>query len=298
MTSTIAEPAVRNDLPGVQNDPPGVWGAVRSSMRWVVIVIVLFTVVGLAAGVRRDAKYSATATLAVLHLNVAGSSGLNAFSTAAPILADTYARAINADGVVDPLAKQFHTSASAIRDDLSAASVPANPMLMVTAKTSNKKTSIALANAAMTQLVNYGQKVNSANPAFGTLYTELKAAEAGAAAAQNKELAVRANINHALQTSHSVSMSAAQQAQLSAAQSAETLASDRAAGINAAYSQAHLNAANTQYLQPLQQANSAKSDRVSRLLLYGFIGLVIGIAVATGIAVLRQSRALKNLRPA
>ena len=292
MTSTAAEPAV-------QHSPPGVWGAVRSNMRLVVIIVVLLTAVGVAAGLSRYAKYSATANLVVLHLNFGGSSGsLNAFSTAAPILADTYARAINADGVVDPLAKKFHTTASAIRDDLSAASVPANPMLMVTAQTTSKATSIALANAASAQLVKYLQGVNGADPALGTLRAALKSTEAKVAAAQNKQQAVLANITHALKTSKAVSMSAAQQAQLSAAQSAKNLASDEASSLNAAYQQARLNSANTQYLQQLQSATSAKSNRVSRTLLYAFIGLVVGIALATGVAVLRQSRGLKKLRTA
>jgi capsular polysaccharide biosynthesis protein len=285
--------------PAVERESPGVWGAVRSHSRLVAIVIILFFAVGLAAGVRRHAKYSATANLAVLHLNFGGSSGsLSAFSTAAPILADTYARAITADGVVDPLASQFHTSASKIRDDLSASSVPANPTLMVTAKTTSKKTAIALANAAMAQLVTYLGGVNGSDPGGASLYTELKQAEASLAARQNKLQAVTASINHAMQASHAVSMSGTQQAQLAAAQSSKNLAADKVASLNAAYTQARLNSANTQYLQPLQSATSAKSDRASRLVLYAFVGLVVGIALATGIAVLLQGRALKKLRAA
>lgn len=305
MSTTTTTPAVQHSPPGVttmpavRTEPPGVWSAVRSSTVLVAILVLLCTAVGLGLGLRRSAKYSATANLAVLHLNFGGSQGaLNAFSTAGPILADTYARSIDADGVVAPLAARFHTSTDTIRSDLSAASVPASPMLMVTAKTTSSATSVALANAAMAQLVKYLAGVNGTNPAVATLYAQLKSADATAAAAQAKQQAVRANIEHAMQTSKAVSMSASQQAQLSAAQSAATLAANEAATINATYQQARLNAANTNYLQPLQSASSAKSDRLSRLLLYGFIGLVVGIALATGVALLRQSRRLKKLRVA
>jgi capsular polysaccharide biosynthesis protein len=276
-----------------------VWGAVRSNIVLVVIVVLVCTAAGAALGMRRHAKFSATANLAVLHLNFGGSQGsLNAFSTAGPILADTYARSIDADGVVAPLAKEFHTSQTTIRTDLSAASVPASPMLMVTAKTTSSATSIALANAAMAQLVKYLGGVNGSDPAVATLYDQLKAADATLAAEQAKLEAVKANINHALQTSKAVSMSASQQAQLSAAQSAETLASNEAASLDQAYTEARLNGSNTQYLQPLQSATTAKSDRTSRLVLYGFVGLAVGIALATGIAVPLQGRKLKKLRAA
>lgn len=303
--STTTTPAVQHVPPGSSAAParppasPGVWSAVRSSIIWVVLITLVFTVAGLAAGLKRQAKYSATAKLAVLHLNFGGSQGaLNAFSTAGPILADTYARSIDADGVATPLAAQFHTSVSAIQNDLTAASVPASPILMVTAKTTSSKTSIALANAGMAQLVKYLAGVNGSNPAVASLYAQLKAADATVAAAQAKAQAVKAGIQHAIVTSKAVSMSAAQQAELAAAQSAETLAANEAGTIEATYQQARLNAANTSYLQPLESATSAKSDHLSRLLLYGFIGLVVGIALATGIAVLRQGRTLKKLRTA
>lgn len=297
--STATMPEVQHESPGVQHESPGVWSAIRSSRVLVVLIILVFTAAGLAAGVVRHPKYSASARLAVLHLNFGGSAGaLNAFSTAAPILADTYARSIGADGVVAPLATRFHTSSTAIDNDLSAASVPASPLLVITATTTSSTASVDLANAAMAQLLTYLQGVNGANGATSPLYAKLKASEATAAADRNKLLAVRSSIQHAMQTSKAVSMSLAQQAQVSAALSAATLAGDRAAADNAAYQQSLLDASNTQYLQPLQSATAAQSDRTSKLLLYAFIGLVVGIAVATGIAVLRQGRALKKLRTA
>jgi len=305
VTTTSAAPAVQHGSGSptkkhaVQRETPGVWSAVRSNLFLVVIIVLVFTVAGAAAGLKRSAKYSATSTLAVLHLNFGGSAGaLNAFSTAAPELADTYARSINADGVVQPLSKQFHTSVTAINNDLSAASVPASPELMVTAQTASSKSAIRLANAAMTQLLSYLQSVNGADPEGTTLYAQLKAADATVAADENKVVVVKANIQHSLSTTHAFAMSATQQAELGAAQSAETLAADQANTLNATYQQSRLDAANTQYLQPLASATTAKSDRVSKLLLYAFVGLVVGIGVATGVAVIRQARRLKKLRAA
>lgn len=286
--------------PAVEQEPPGVWSAVRSNIALVVIIVLLFTGVGIAAGLHHQAKYSASAKLAVLHLNFVGSSGawLNALNTAGPILADTYARAIGADGVVGPLATEFHTSATTVTSDLSAAAVPASPVLVVTATTTSSATSVALVNAAMAQLVKYLKGVTGSSSDAPTLYADLKAAQATASADQNKVGAARATIRRAMATSKAVSMSGAQQAQLSAAQASATVAGEKAAGLEAAYQQSVLDASNTQYLQPLQSATTAQSDRISRLALYGFVGLVVGIAVATGVAVLRQGRALKKLRTA
>ncbi len=97
-------------VPASAGVPGGVWGAVRASPWLVAAAVVVCVAAGVAFGLVRHPKYSATAKLAVLHLNFGAPGGLSGFSGAAAVLADTYARSVDADGVVDPLALQFRTS--------------------------------------------------------------------------------------------------------------------------------------------------------------------------------------------
>lgn len=288
MTSTMTAPAVRPS--------GGVWGAVRTNAALVVSVIVLFTAAGLAVGMVRQPKYAATAKLAVLHLNFGSPGALNGYQSAAQVLADTYARVISANGVVQPLAREFHTSAQALASELSATAVPQSPVFTITAKTTSKAGSIALANAAMSQMMTYLKSLNSLNPDATRLYGDLQKEEAALAAADNNEGAVRAKIDADMSSSKAVAMSASQQAQLSAAQSVVNIESDKASALRNAYEQSLLATSLTQYVQGLQSAQSATSDRSSRLMLFGFIGLALGVAIATGIAVLRESRGLRLRR--
>jgi hypothetical protein len=275
-----------------------VWGAVRANKTLVLIIVVIFTGAGIAAGVMRHPKYSATANAGVMHINFGSTGALAAFQSAVPVLADTYARSINADGVVRPLAAKFHTSVKTILKELTATAVPASPLFMVTAKTPSATGSLALANAAMAQLVSYLHGVNTGNSDARSLYTQLKKAESTLAAAQNNEVAVKANIEKAMTINHAVAMSAAQQAKMAAAQSAVSTAADQVTGLRSTYDQSVLSGSDTQYVQQLTSATKAVSDRSSRLELFAFIGLAFGIAVATAAAVLRQGRALRKPRTA
>jgi capsular polysaccharide biosynthesis protein len=282
----------------VEHESAGVWSAVRSNIALVVIIVLLFTAAGVVAALHRQPKYTAAARLAVLHLNFGSPGALAAFQSAAPMLSDTYSRSIDADGVVRPLAVEFHTSVNTIRSELGATAVPTSPLFMVTATTLSPTASIALANAAMQQLVTYLQRANEANADAPRLYAELKKVEASLAAAQNKETAVRENINNAMARSKAVSMSPAQQAQLSAAQSTVNITAANESALRSDYDQSLLNGSFTQYLQPLQSATTTTSDRSSKLELFAFIGLALGIAVGTAVAVARRARALRKLRTA
>jgi hypothetical protein len=146
----------------------------------------------------------------------------------------------------------------------------------------------------------YVRGITQSNPDASRLYKQLKSAEKKLAAAQNNETAVKASVDDAMSKSHAVSASAAQQAKVSAAQAAVNIASDDETGLRAQYEQSVLNGSNTQYLQPLQAASATKSDRGKKLMLYAFVGLALGIAIATGVAValatLRQARATRKLR--
>ena len=164
--SGTAPPGVPPDgtKQGQGEAPIGVWNAVRSSLLLVIITIVVFAAAGVAAAYVRPQKYSATTRLAVLHVNFGSPGALSGFSSGAPVLADTYARAVTADGVIDPLAAQLHTAPATIRGELAAAAIPQSPVLGVTATTGSGPSAIALANAASAQLIKYLQVVNSSNP--------------------------------------------------------------------------------------------------------------------------------------
>ncbi len=270
--------------------PPGLWGAIRANLPLVIASIVICTAAGLAIGVIRKPKYSATARLTVQHINLGAAGAASGFSTLAVALADTYSRSIKADDIVTPLALKFHLKRGTVRNDLSSAAIPESPMFTVSAQANSAKVAVGLVNAAMNQLVIFEQAVNGSNANVGPLYGQLVKAEGQLTAAQVARQSLQQITGASTQAAHRAAPTAAQQAQLAKADQAVNISTDRVNTLRAAYTQSYLGTSETQFLQPIQSAFAATSDRESRLALYGFAGLAIGILVGVGLAALRGPR--------
>lgn len=283
-------PSATQSEPG--EAPFGVWDAVRSSLSLVIITIVVFAAAGAAVAFVRHQKYSASTRLAVLHLDFGTPGTLGGFSTAGPVLADTYARAITADGVIDPLAARFHASPATIRGELAAAAVPESPVFEVTATTGSSATAIALANAATAQLVKYLQSVNSADPDAAKLLKALSKAELSVNVLAANKNALQSAISSSLarRGGAPAPMSSAQRMQLATAAANLSVAVDEATSVRAAYQQSITGNSNTQFLQQLSVASSATGDRRSKLELLVFAGVAVGLGLGVALALLRAAR--------
>ena len=292
--SGTAPPGVPPDgtKQGQGEAPIGVWNAVRSSLFLVIITIVVFAAAGVAAAYVRPQKYSATTRLAVLHVNFGSPGALSGFSSGAPVLADTYARAVTADGVIDPLAAQLHTAPATIRGELAAAAIPQSPVLGVTATTGSGPSAIALANAASAQLIKYLQVVNSSNPDAAKLLKGLSKAALSVNVAEANKDYIESTISSSLvgTTGAPAQMSPAQRLQLATAEAKLSVAVDQADSIRAAYQQSILGSSTTQFLQQLSAASGAVGDRRSRLELLAFAGVVVGLGLGVALALLRAAR--------
>ncbi len=247
-----------------------------------IVTILVCTGAGVAAGLSRKPSYTATTRLAVLHLNFGAPGALAGFSTAAEALADTYARAVQADGVVLPLAARLHRSPQAIRDDLSAASVPQSPVFSVSATTKARATAIALANMAARALTRYARAVSASNPDAKRLYRDLTRAEGVVVSLQVTLSRLQAGVHG------SAAPSRLTQLAINRAQTDLSAAKDRVDALRAAYAQNIGGTSSTGFIQPLQSATTVTSDRKSKLALLAFVGAAVGIAVGVGLALARQ----------
>ena len=258
----------------------------RSHWFLVLVAVVVLTGSGVAAGLKRHAKYSSTATLAVLHVNLGAAGALSGFQTAAETLADTYARSVRADGVVNPLAARFHLPRSTIRAELSAVAVPSSPVFNIQATTASPGFSGRLADAASHQLVTYLQAINSSSLGTAPIYRRLQRAEHALTNQQANQAALKA----AIAATPGTNMTSAERSALAAAQASVNVAQDQVNAISATYTQSQLGASSTQYVQQLASAGPASSDRRSKLVLLAFAGLAAGLALGVALAVLLGTR--------
>lgn len=287
--------------PWVAQQPAwGVWDAVRASPALVIITVLVCLGIGIVGAFVRHPKYTATTKLAVLHINLASAGAINGLSTAAPALADTYARAIDADGVVRPLESQFHSSAVTLRAELAAAAIPLSPVFTVTATTTSKGSAIALANSATASLTAYAKTVNSTNPDQARLFAALSTANTNLAAADARHQSLTTSIQASLAGKRGAASapSSAQRDELARAQAAINDDAAQANSLRQAYQLNIIGSATTQYLQQLQGATTAASDRKSKLALLGFAGAVVGLGLGVGLALLRYARRMRTLKVA
>lgn len=271
-------------------EPVGPWTAMRATPLVSALIIIVLLIAGVGVGAARKPKYTATARLAVLHLNFGAAGALSGFSTAAESLADAYARSVHADGIIQPLSAQFHISAQTLNNELTAAAVPQSPVFTVTATTRTAHTSVALAAAAAQQLVTYFHGVNSYDPDRPAIFKQLSSAQTTLAKDTVSKDTLLAGINEHLRSIHQSVMSGVEQAALAKAEGVIGTDQARVNALRTAYLQNLASDSSTQFVQPLANPSNATSDRKSKLVLFGFVGLVLGIGIAALLALVRQAR--------
>jgi capsular polysaccharide biosynthesis protein len=267
-----------------------VWAAISAHRLLVIGAVVVLTLAGIGAAYVRHPKYKSTSTLAVQHFNFGANGAASGFSTAAPALADTYARSIHATPVIQALAKEFHMAPGVMNASLSAVAVPQTPVFTITATATRPGLAVALANAAGQQLLAYEENVNSTNPTVAALHDNLVKAEQTLAGAQAAKNVLQGSINGAVAARHGTSLTSAEQQDLGKAQAAISTAQDNVNALRSAYQQSFLSTSATQYINPIRGGTAASSDRTSRVELYGFVGFAVGLAVGVGLALIRQTR--------
>ncbi|MGA2925569.1 MAG: hypothetical protein ABSG43_06150 [Solirubrobacteraceae bacterium] len=254
----------------------GLLESVRRYWYLAALPIIVFVAVAAAAGEKRTPHYTAEARLMVGRLNISTPGAVAGFAQAAQDLAAAYPLVIDATGVIDPLAKQFHTTPGNIRNEISSSQVPSSPIIRVFATGATSKFVIRLANAASNQLVTYLTTFNQDNPDATRLLKEDQAAQL----VYERDLA-----NLQAVSKHSGPLSPQNQ-KLAAAVDVDKL---ETTGLGNDYQLTLQTSAVTSLLQPLQFADTATSDKKSKLEIAVFAALVAGLIAGLGLATLRAN---------
>ena len=253
-------------------------GLLQSARRYwllVLLPILVFVAVAGVVAAKRTPTYTAEARLMVGRLNISTPGAVQGFATAAQDLASTYPLVIDADGVVNPVARRLRTTPANVRSRLSASQVPSSSLVRVIATGSSENSAIALANAASNSLVSFLTKFNRDSPDAAHLLRRLRTAESNYQRASAALAAAHANppLDWSAQ-------------KLAAAADAAKIQLD---GVAADYQDVLQTQAISSLLQPLVYAHSASSDRKSKLELAVFIALVCGLLVGLGLATVRAN---------
>jgi hypothetical protein len=155
----------------------------------------------------------------------------------------------------------------------------------VTATAAAPARAVTLANLAAADLEKYIEAINASNPDAPRIYRNLARAESNAATEQQDVAALQSS--DARKTGP---LSSSDRAALAKAQANLAIAQDRVTSLKQAYNQSTLGQSATQFIQPLQQASGASSDKRSKQELALFVGLVAGLGIGVALAVLRQAR--------
>ena len=247
---------------------PTVFEAMREFWWVILFTALLGTGVGAAYGLVRKPTYTAESRMSVGRIDVSSQS-ISGFVQAALTLSDSYSRAIDAQSVVQDVAKRSDLPQSTVIDRVSAAPIPQVPVVRVFATATTESGAVALANTASRSLIDYVHHLNLFNP-------------------QSKELLQRFHrasqkYSEAVAKQKNAGVNASTQSEVDSARLEMQTASDLYR-----YSQAGQSSPNT--LQVLALAAFADSDFNSSLQRAIFAGLIGGFLIGAGLALLLAYR--------
>jgi capsular polysaccharide biosynthesis protein len=239
----------------------------------VVLFAVAFALLGAVLGYLQQPTYTASATLQVGQVNP-NSPGFLGYTQSAASLSTAFSRSIGAAPVLATVKRELELGRTAAASRLSAEPIPQAPVFRVIATGPNELAAIRLANVAAGAVVVYESKSNSANPQAKSLLRDYREAS----------LDLRRSVMQVAEAEGESS----DELQAEAAKSAAQIKLD---AIGKAYTGAVTSQAPRQGLVSLLAgATSASSNRRSNVEMYGFIGLLIGLALGCGAAMLRERR--------
>ena len=241
-------------------------------------VLVLVPVVAIVAAARQP-TYSAEARLMVGRLNISTPGAIQGYAQAAQDLASTYPLVIDADGVIGPVARQFHLASATVRSAISATQVPGSSIVRVDATSKSATQAVQLANAASSALVSFLTHINRNDPDVANLLKDLQSAEL--------------NYQHAAALAPPANHGPTSPAREKAAAAAD-VARVQVSGAVQAYQTTLMTQAVSSLLQPISDASSATSDRASKLELSLLIALVAGIIIGLAAVTARANLALRR----
>jgi len=286
---TDAPPALPDQngqaIHGIFEPPSGfVLSAIKRNKLIVLIVAAILAVGGAAVGVKRTSTYTAAATLQVGQVNP-NSPGFNGYVQSATALAAVFSRAIEAEPVLATIQHKLKLAPAKATRMLSSEPLPLAPAFRVVATGSSEAAATQLANTAAAAVIAYESRTNSSNPEAVSLLSEYR----GVSVELQRITAKIENIEYFNRKRGRSRSELVRSNTLASAEAERVATAARLRAIGAAYTAAITSQApRTGLVFLLAGATSASNDRNSKIELFGFIGLLVGVVVGCGAAVVRE----------
>jgi capsular polysaccharide biosynthesis protein len=277
----LQSPAANGPPPVVRQPAPASVDAITAMIRYPLLVIIPALIIGVLGAVlanRKITTYTAGSQILVGSPAPGTAGELPGVVQAEQSLASIYAREIDFDAVVRPMARRFHASRADIASRLSATPLPDAPIIKIAATADTPRRAIGLANGAGAKLASFvnhqTQSAAPANTAFGS-YQQAATALARARA-------------HQQQIAH-MSLPPNSRAVLNAAADVQ-VAQLVQSTVGSQYQNALGTQQNTPRLNLFQSATAADSNRKPTLEIYVFGGVVAGLVIGAALATLLARR--------
>ncbi len=228
----------------------------------------------------RARTYTASTTLQVGQVNP-NSPGFYSYVSSAAALATAFSRAIVAEPVLAEIQHKLKLAPATAAARLSAEPLPLSPAFRIFATGPTAASAISLANVASSAVVSYVSQSNSANPEAESLLQEYRKVSLEVQNATNN-VARQAYFHRTPRGSTPPFSNALASVRAERETAVAKLAAIRAAYTSAVSSQAPRNG----LVSLIAGASTAGSNRKSKVELFGFIGLLAGVAIGCAAAVM------------
>jgi uncharacterized protein involved in exopolysaccharide biosynthesis len=266
----------------------GLFQALRRHWLLALFPVVVLLVVAGALAYLREPTYEAEAQLTVGRIDVSAPGALSGFLSTTTALAASYSRTIDADPVVDPIARRTRLSQNDVAARLSASAVEDTPVFRVRATGPDEASAVQLANLASEELIDYTTELNRSNPDAGRLLREFREATVELDRLRRREGRLRS-----LYRRESTAENFVRYRESSADVDAGEL---RVNTLKASYHSSQQGQGSTSLVQVLKRADSASSDRMRYLQIFVFFALLAGIILGCALALWRANRPRRNVR--
>ena len=262
--------------------------AVRRHPFLAILPVFFFVAAGVVIGATRSPTYTATAEVSVGRITTNTPTGIPGVIEASRALASTYARAVDANDVVNATAKSVNLPPGAVKARVEADPIPESPLIKVKATGPTTGEAIRIANAASKALIDYVGRLNRTESELDRVATQYRAAALDYSKKQDVVSRLERSVNNGSTSARKDLVKA--RADLSSAR----LERD---SLQATYTTLQQSGSAAPTLEIFSLADGAESDRAETVQVLGLIGLIAGLLAGAGLATVRANRRFTRMLP-
>ena len=297
MPSQTAHETTNSSPHTVPSYPPADFGYARAPQRvdaisamlryplLVIIPVLVLGAVGYVLAGKKKTTYQAQSQVMIGQPSPGTSGELPGVVQAEQSLAGIYAREIDFNQVLVPLARQFQTTPANIASHLSASPDPQSPLVRINATGGNSADAVALANAAASKFASSMNSLTQSNAPVNQVYGQYRRA----VVAYQHALAKQHQVQHRLANS-GVDPVTSSDPGLIDANVATQLAQQHQMTLANQYQSLLTTQSNAPTLTVFESAAGATTNHASNLEIYVFGGLVAGLLIGAALATLLANR--------